>query len=81
MPKIIETQIIDLKFKISQKKVMNFTSQYFENSYITFEMIQSVFDNTGIKTRQFISSREWFDEKHNFLEKLIYKNIIKLLVI
>ncbi len=69
MPKIIETQIIDLEFKISQKEVMNFTSQYFENSYITFEMIQSVFDNTGIKTRQFISSREWFDKKHDFLEK------------
>ena len=69
MPTIIETQIADLDFKITQPEVMEFTSQYFRNSHITSEMIQSVFDNTGIKTRQFISSRNWFDDRHSFLEK------------
>jgi len=69
MPNIIETQIIDLNSRISQSEVMDFTYQYFKNSYITQDMIQSVFNNTGIKERQFISSRKWFDEKHDFLEK------------
>jgi alkylresorcinol/alkylpyrone synthase len=69
MPNIIETKTIDLDFKTSQEEVVDFASQYFKDSYITPDMIQSVFDNTGIKTRQFISTREWFDKKHDFLEK------------
>ncbi len=72
MPSIIDTQIIDLDFRIPQSEVMEFTSLYFKNSQITKDTIENVFNNTGIKTRQFISSRDWFDTKHGFLEKNEY---------
>ncbi len=69
MPIILDTQITDLEFKIPQTEVMEFTAEYFKDSHITSDMINNVFNNTGIKTRQFISRREWFDSKHSFLEK------------
>ena len=69
MPIILDTQITDLEFKIPQSEVMEFTADYFAGSRIPQDMIQSVFVNTGINTRQFISNRDWFDSRHSFLDK------------
>lgn len=69
MPTIFDTQVIDLDFKVNQSEVMDFTSSYFETSGIGPGMIKGVFENTGIKTRQFISTKEWFNKKHSFIEK------------
>ncbi|NIP39571.1 MAG: type III polyketide synthase, partial [Candidatus Dadabacteria bacterium] len=69
MPNIIDTQTIDLDFKIPQSEVMEFTFDYFKNSHISKHMIENVFNNTGINSRQFVSTRDWFDIQHSFLDK------------
>lgn len=66
---IIDTQTTDLEYKISQSESMEFTSHYFSGSNIPPDTIAGVFNNTGIKTRQFINPRHWFDSTHEFLEK------------
>lgn len=69
MPSILNTEVIDLDFKVSQSEVLDFTSTYFDNSGISPDIMKGVFENTGIKRRQFINTREWFYNKHTFLEK------------
>lgn len=69
MPNIINTNIIDTQFRITQNEVKEFTQYYFRNSKLILDRMTPVFENAGIKTRQFVNPKEWFYKKHSFFDK------------
>lgn len=69
MSKIIAAAAADAPYKISQSDIKDFIFNLFSGSGIEIDRLISVFDNSGISSRNISVKPEWLSKEHTFKER------------
>lgn len=69
MPKIVSLATAVPSYKIDQDEAKAFASGLFGSHLSDLHRMLPLFDNTGIKSRYFVVSPEWFKKDHSLEEK------------
>ncbi len=68
MPNIVSISKIDFPYKISQEEVKKYVNQLFSSHFGDIERMTGIFDNTGIKRRNFCKPLSYYTSNSGFKE-------------